>query len=227
MSEAARDADSPRRPLIKCCGLTRPDDVACATALGAAFVGGIRAGGPRHLEVDAWRALFARVTPPTQRVAVLGHLSPAAVVEEAGRLGADVVQWHGDPDAAACEHVRAHGVRLWPVLRVAGDRLPREAWELAVHAEALVLDAKVTGQLGGTGVALSWAALAADVGAWREANPGVQLVLAGGLRPDNVAEAIRLLEPEIVDVSSGVEAAPGIKDPERMQAFVTAVEGWN
>jgi phosphoribosylanthranilate isomerase len=96
-----------------------------------------------------------------------------------------------------------------------------------VHADALVLDAKVPGQLGGTGVALDWAALANDVSAWRAAHPGVRLVLAGGLTPENVQRAIGLLGPDVVDVSSGVESAPGIKDPERLQAFVDAVRGRN
>jgi phosphoribosylanthranilate isomerase len=142
-------------------------------------------------------------------------------------LGADVAQWHGDPSAGDVARVAEAGVRVWPVLRVAGDRLPPEAWALGDGAEALVLDARVPGQLGGTGVALDWAGLAADVAAWRRDRPGVRLVLAGGLRPENVRTAIALLGPEIVDVSSGIEAAPGIKDPERMQAFVHAVRGLN
>jgi phosphoribosylanthranilate isomerase len=215
----------PRTPDVKFCGLTRPEDVACARALGARYLGAIRAGGPRHLEADAWRDLLGPDCAPVTRVAVLGRMTPDAIVTEARALQADVVQWHGDPSAADCAAVVAVGLRLWPVLRVAGERLPEDAWALAPHAEALVLDAKVTGTLGGTGVALDWSALAADVARWRRDWPSVRLVIAGGLRPENVAAAIRLLEPDVVDVSSGVEAAPGIKDPERMQAFVTMVGG--
>jgi phosphoribosylanthranilate isomerase len=212
-------------PLIKFCGLTRPVDTQQAVALGAAFVGGIRAGGPRLLSTDAWRRTLSDVPASVARVAVLGAMSPSAVVAEVETLGADVAQLHGDPTASDVAHLSKRGLQVWPVLRVAGFELPREAWALSEHADALVLDALVHGQLGGTGVALNWQALGESVERWRSEFPNVQLVLAGGLHADNVAHAIRLLAPDVVDVSSGVEIAPGIKDPERMRAFADAVRG--
>jgi len=212
-------------PAIKVCGLTRSVDVERAVTLGAAYVGGIRAGGPRRLDTDHWRTVLGPPRPAVQRVAVLGHLSVPALLREMIALGADIAQWHGDPSASDVEAVTAAGVRCWPVLRVEGAQLPSLAWELAAHAEALVLDTKVAGQLGGTGVPLDWAGLAQGVAAWRQAHPSGRLVLAGGLRADNVVTAVRLLRPDVVDVSSGVESAPGIKDPERLQAFVHAVRG--
>jgi phosphoribosylanthranilate isomerase len=89
-----------------------------------------------------------------------------------------------------------------------------------VGADAVVLDAAVVGQLGGTGVAIDWAALAPEMHRLRMRG---RVVLAGGLRPENVARAVALATPDIVDVSSGVESAPGAKDPERMRAFARAV----
>lgn len=212
-------------PAIKVCGLTRAADAALAVALGATYLGGIRAGGPRLLDASAWRALLGVPRANVERVAVLGHLTVDALRRDVAELGADVAQWHGDPNADQLAEVAAAGVRCWPVLRIAGRQLPRTAWELAAHAEALVLDAKVPGQLGGTGVPLDWAALADEVREWRRAFPSVRLVLAGGLHAGNVRTAIDLLHPDVVDVSSGVESAPGIKDPERLQAFVHAVRG--
>lgn len=212
-------------PAIKVCGLTRVEDAELAVLLGASYLGGIRAGGPRLLDAATWRAVLGPSCRGIERVAVVGPMSAADVAREQRTLGADIVQWHGDPDAEQMAAVAAAGVRCWPVLRVAGARLPRLAWELAAHAEALVLDAKVEGQLGGTGVPLDWDALAHDVTVWRRDVPGVRLVLAGGLHAGNVATAITLLQPDVVDVSSGVESAPGIKDPERLQAFVHAVRG--
>jgi phosphoribosylanthranilate isomerase len=212
-------------PAIKVCGLTRALDADRAAALGASFLGGIRAGGPRRLETAEWRAVVGTRRAGVTRVAVLGHLSVSELVRDMAALGADVAQWHGDPSAPAVAEVRDAGIRCWPVLRIAGASLPPLAWELAEHAEALVLDAKVPGQLGGTGVPLDWEALAEEVAAWRHAYPAVRLVLAGGLHADNVQTAIGLLRPDVVDVSSGVESAPGIKDPERLQAFVHAVRG--
>ena len=158
-------------------------------------------------------------------MAVLGAMSHADLIAETRALGADIVQWHGDPEGDQVEAVAASGLRIWAVLRVDGARLPETAWQLACHAEALVLDAKVSGQLGGTGVALDWSSLAEDVARWRADHPTVRLVLAGGLTEHNVARAIALLSPDVVDVSSGVELAPGIKSPERMRAFVDAVRG--
>jgi phosphoribosylanthranilate isomerase len=213
------------RPAIKVCGLTRAVDVERAVALGASFLGGIRAGGPRHLEADAWHALLGAPRIGVERVAVLGELTVSHLVREMGELGADIAQWHGDPSARDVAQVTAAGVRCWPVLRIAGPRLPKAAWSLAEHAEALVLDAKVPGQLGGTGVPLDWTALAEEIGQWQRAHPRVRLVLAGGLRAENIGTAIGLLGPDVVDVSSGVESAPGMKDPERLQAFVHAVRG--
>lgn len=212
-------------PDIKFCGLTRPSDVALAESLGASFLGGIRAGGPRLLSIERWREVLGPARAGVTRVAVVGELTPAEVIAEARVLGADIVQWHGDPHADDAAAVAASGMRLWPVLRVLGTTLPDAAWQLGRHAEALVLDAKVTGQLGGTGVALDWESLAQDVARWRADLPQVRLVLAGGLTEHNVAHAIALLSPDVVDVSSGVELAPGIKSPERMRAFVDAVRG--
>jgi phosphoribosylanthranilate isomerase len=216
---------STRIPDIKFCGLTRAEDAALAEQLGAAFLGAIRAGGPRLLTPEQWQQVLGAPRPGVARVAVLGAMSASQVVQETRLLGADIAQWHGDPDAGAVAGVAREGVRVWPVLRIASGGLPREAWTLSEHAEALVIDAKVPGQLGGTGVALDWDALAADVQRWRADVPHVRLVLAGGLTPANVAHAMSLLNPDVVDVSSGVELAPGIKDPERMRAFVHAVRG--
>ena len=111
--------------------------------------------------------------------------------------------------------------RVWAVVRVT-DALPAGVDELFESADALLIDARVTGSLGGSGVAVDWAALRSQL-ASRRGNG--RLVLAGGLTPDNVARAVATLRPEVVDVSSGVESAPGIKDHARMRAFAAAVAG--
>jgi phosphoribosylanthranilate isomerase len=107
------------------------------------------------------------------------------------------------------------------VVRVT-DTLPPDVADLLSLADALLIDARVKGSLGGTGVTVAWDALAGELGRVRAERP---IVLAGGLAPENVARAIRTLRPAIVDVSSGVESAPGIKDHARMRAFATAVAG--
>lgn len=210
--------------MVKICGLTRTEDVTVAEAAGADCLGAILAGGPRLLSPEQARVVLGARRQGVRRVAVFGDQPVAEVVDLAGRLDLDVVQLHGARTPSDVTTIaRASGRTVWPVLRVAGATLPDEAEALASAQETLVLDAHVVGQLGGTGIALDWDALADSVHRLRERLPSLTLVLAGGLRPENVAEAIRLLSPQVVDVSSGVESAPGVKDPVRVQQFVQAV----
>ena len=111
---------------------------------------------------------------------------------------------------------------VWAVARADGSLLLAWTEELFHVADAVLLDARVKGRLGGTGVALEWGMLADSVAALRGRTP---VVLAGGLNPGNVAEAVRLLAPDVVDVSSGVESSPGIKDYAKMKAFFDAAQG--
>lgn len=207
---------------VKFCGLTQPEDADVAVALGAAYLGVIFAGGPRLLTPARARVVLAQ--PGTARkVGVFGAVSAAEVGAVAREVGLDVVQLHGDPDAATVEAVRrGFGGEVWGVLRCAGAEVPPGAEALFHVADAVVLDAKVPGQLGGTGVTVPWAALREVLQPWRALAP---LVLAGGLTPANVAEAAATLSPAVVDVSSGVERSPGVKDHERMRAFRRAVGG--
>lgn len=205
---------------VKFCGLTRPADAEQAAALGASYAGVIFAGGPRRLTPPQAAAVLG-AAGTARRVGVFGAVAPGEIARTADQVGLDVVQLHGDPDAAAVAAVRrAFGGLVWAVARCEGARLPVATAELFATADAVVLDAKVPGMLGGTGVAVPWEEIAAAVGAARGAG---RLVLAGGLTPENVAEAVGALAPDVVDVSSGVESAPGIKDHDRMRAFRRAV----
>ena len=208
-------------PAVKFCGLTRPEDAARGAALGARYLGVIFAGGPRLLTAERARALFDAAPGTYGRVGVFGTQPLAEVVRTAGEVGLDGVQLHGDPDPATVAELRTrfHG-RIWAVARTAGVVLPDGLDVLFATADAVVLDARVEGALGGTGVALDWERIAAALDGPRA---GGNLVLAGGLTAANVARAVRLLEPDVVDVSSGVERSPGIKDPIRMDAFVAAL----
>lgn len=209
---------------VKICGLTRAADAAHAEQHGADFLGVILASGPRLLSVDTARAVLGPRRAGVRRVGVFGVRSVSEIVTVADALDLDVVQLHGDPTVEDILELRASMTReVWPALRVDGTLLPEIALALARAAGALVLDAKVKGQLGGTGVALDWAGLGSHVATLRNAVPSLRLILAGGLRPENVGEAIALLEPEVVDVSSGVELAPGVKDPMAVERFVSAV----
>lgn len=219
---AASPAGSARKgPHVKFCGLTRVEDAAGGAALGARYLGVIFAGGPRLLAADRAAALFAAVPGTYGRVGVFGSQTPAEIADIARDVGLDAVQLHGDPSAGAVDKVRASFAgEVWAVVRTSGVELPSDLGALFAAADAVVLDARVAGSLGGTGVALDWEALAPRL---EGARRGGRLVLAGGLTPDNVGRAALLLAPDVVDVSSGVERAPGIKDATRMRAFVNAL----
>lgn len=206
---------------LKFCGLTRPEDAALAVELGAHYCGVIFAGGPRLVSVARAAEVFAPVRgTATKRVGVFGAQGIEETLDIADTLSLDVIQF-----ADSVADVRRIGLRerlagaLWQVAHTdprAATAMADPAQWFASGADAIVLDAAVVGQLGGTGVALDWAALGPEVRRLRSLG---RVVLAGGLRPENVARAVSLAMPDVVDVSSGVESAPGLKDPERMRAF--------
>lgn len=208
---------------IKFCGMTRAADASHAAALGARYVGAIFADSPRRLTDDQARDVFATLPGTVLRVGVFGAELPEHIAERAARLSLDIIQLHGDPDTRTIARVREHWTgQVWAVQRIRGSEVPGRTVELFAVADAVVLDAHVFGQLGGTGVALPWKELRDRIHSLRAGR--ARLVLAGGLRPANVAAAVDLLQPDVVDVSSGVEAEPGVKDHERMRAFRDAVQ---
>jgi phosphoribosylanthranilate isomerase len=208
---------------IKFCGMTRREDADAAAALGAKYIGVVFAESPRQVSDERAREVFAGIPLAISRVGVFGDTKPEQIAARADALGLDVVQLHGDPKPRMIARVRKrwHG-RVWAVQRIS-DTLPDSARDLFEVSDGVVLDARTPDQLGGTGVTLPWEDLQERVDRFRP--PRAKLVLAGGLTPENVARAIGVLRPDVVDVSSGVELMVGIKDHARMQAFRDAVLG--
>lgn len=204
---------------IKICGLTRSIDAEYADAAGVEYLGVIFAGGPRERT-----ALQARDTLSGRRarkVGVFADQSEAVIAAHVETVGLQVVQLHAGTDAERVERVRAAtGVEVWAVIRTADGTLPDGLDALCEASDALLIDAHVPGRLGGSGVRVPWDRLGESLDAL-DYHP--RIVLAGGLTPENVTEAIDLVAPNVVDVSSGVEAATGVKDHARIRAFVAAV----
>ncbi len=202
----------------KICGLTRAIDAAAAEAAGADFLGVIFAGGPRNLTpAQARVVLDGRVVPA---VGVFANQSVDEIARIAQESGIRMVQLHGASDVERVEAVRAAtGLEVWAVCRTATGVLDADAERLSIAADALVVDALVPGALGGTGTTLPWLALGEHLDSMEHEG---RIVLAGGLTPENVDEAIDYVCPAIVDVSSGVESAPGIKDHDKLRAFLAA-----
>lgn len=210
------------RTEIKFCGMTRGIDAEMGAQLGAAYIGVIFAGGPRNLSVDQAASVLRCVPPDVGRVGVFGRPDMHSLIDAATTLTLSAVQLHAGLDESTIGRIRASfGGEIWAVLRLANGEVGADAAELFDAADAIVLDAHVRGKLGGTGVTLPWAQLVDQLGPLRGRR--ARLVLAGGLNAENVGRAIELLQPDVVDVSSGVETAPGIKDHARMRAFRDAV----
>ena len=203
---------------VKICGLTRSVDAEFADAAGAAYLGVIFAGGPRERTPEESRATLAGRR--ARKVGVFADQEAADIAAIATLVGLDVLQLHGASDPARIAAVRAAtGLEVWAVVRTSSGVLSPEDEALADAADALLVDAMVPGQLGGSGLTLPWLELGESLDAMAV---GHRIVLAGGLTPENVREAIDYVSPMVVDVSSGVESAPGIKDQKLVRAFIAA-----
>ena len=204
---------------VKVCGLTQPADSRAAAELGARYVGVIFAGGPRRLDAARARDVLDAAGAAVQRVGVFGGSEPSEIARTIREARLDIAQLHDDPSVDDVRAVRdASGAKIWAVVRVKGALSVSELRALWAAADALVLDSKLSGMLGGTGSPFDWIAARAAT-----ADHAAPLVVAGGLTAANVARAIEALSPNIVDVSSGVESSPGIKDRSRISDFMDAV----
>jgi phosphoribosylanthranilate isomerase len=201
---------------VKICGITTWDDARLSVDLGASALGfNFYPPSPRAISpADAWN-IIRRLPPFVEAVGVFVNWPPPAVAELARALRLNTVQLHGaeSPEevaALARTHRVIKAVRVGRGFRAA--KLVRYR-----RAEAILLDGFARGLHGGTGRTLDWNLA-------RAARRYGRIILAGGLTPENIAEAIRAAEPYAVDVASGVEARPGRKDPARLRALFAAVE---
>jgi phosphoribosylanthranilate isomerase len=203
---------------IKFCGITRMEDAERAVSLGAWAIGMILwPGSARYLELARAAEIAAAMK---RRIEVAGVFVNPTLEEVAGAAEAvelSLIQLHGQEGPAFCAEVaRRTGCR---VIKAARVRSGADIQALtAFHTDFHLLDSYEPGQPGGTGRAFAWELAAGHPRA-------VPVLLSGGLNPDNVAEAIAAVAPFAVDVASGVESAPGVKDPAKLRAFAAAVAG--
>lgn len=203
---------------IKICGLTALDTLDIAMEGGADFVGAVVfPKSPRHLAPEAAAALFERARGRAKIVAVTVDPDDALLQQIARTLRPDFIQLHGSEAPTRADHVRAltsAGIIKALPIRQVDDFAAADSWD--DHADHLMFDAKPpegSALPGGVGHSFDWTLLAGR--AFRR-----PWFLAGGLNPDNVAEALRMTGAPMVDVSSGVESAPGVKDADRIAAFI-------
>ena len=198
---------------IKICGITKAADAAAAVEAGAHAVGFMFfEGSRRNISPEAAREIIRDLPPFVSKVGVFVNATRDDVKRAIDQTGIDTLQFHGEEPPEAC---RGFGLKTVKAFRVQGKDMlalmPR------YDVDAWLLDSFVAGARGGTGVTFNW-----DL-AVHARSLGTPIMLAGGLNPDNVKQAIEHVQPYAVDVSSGVETAPGKKDPGLIAAFVENV----
>lgn len=205
---------------VKICGLTRPEDAQRAAAAGAAHGGVILApGGKRSVTPQHAAELFRGLS--LSRVGIFVDAELDQIRRAADTAGLQVLQLHGAEAPGLVRSLRAEGRwRVWKAVRPrSGTELLEAVERFGSEVDGLLLDGWSAAAPGGTGARFPWE----EVAEHRDRVPAaVELIAAGGLHPGNVARAIELLRPSVVDVSSGVESAPGIKDVDAIPAFVAA-----
>lgn len=201
-----------QRTRIKFCGITRAADAAAAIELGVDALGFIVVPASARFISAAAAAVIRRKLPPfISVVAVFKDANAAFVQETVDALKPDLLQFHGSEDAGFCE---SFALPYMKAVAMSSDVSLGATARKYAAAQALLLDSHAPTGMGGTGKTFDWSRIT------RVTKP---LVLAGGLQPDNVKRAIRDVKPYAVDVVSGIERKPGIKDASKMRAFVEAV----
>lgn len=204
-------------PKVKICGITNSGDAEVAVKAGADALGFIFYDkSPRYIQPNVARQIIAQLPPFILPIGVFVNEETEFVRDIVDECGLALAQLHGDESPSYCESLGRpimKGIRL----RDRGSFLSLAEYKGRAEVRGFVIDAFSESAYGGTGQTVDWALAA-------EAAKAAPILLAGGLTPENVAEAIQKVQPYGVDVSSGVEASPGKKDPQKIQAFIQAAK---
>lgn len=201
------------RTRIKICGITRVEDALLACELGADAIGLVMTpSSPRYIDPDRARAIRNALPAFVDAVVLVRDLTFDRTKQIIDTVKPDLVQFHGSEDAAFCE---TFGVRYIKAIGMAGDPDVRALAAAHPRAYGFVLDGHAPGAQGGQGRTFDWSRAPRDLDR--------PIILAGGLNAGNVAQAIRSVRPWSVDVASGVESAPGIKDHAKLRAFFATI----
>jgi len=201
---------------VKVCGITNPEDARAAATAGAAAIGLIFAESPRKVGIEEAREVAAALPEDVLKVGVFVNAEPDEVVRIAREVGLDYAQLHGDEGPEDVTAVRGGGVKVIKALRV---RAAADLAEIEVYgADLYLLDAYSEKARGGTGTRFDW-------GLAKSLKGRANILISGGLGPENVRDAVSYFEPWGVDASSSLESAPGKKDRDRVRRFVFAAKG--
>jgi phosphoribosylanthranilate isomerase len=217
---------------VKICGTTNVEDAMLAVELGADALGFVFAESKRRVTPSQVAAILPRLPKHVERIGVVYSRDAAEIAAIAEEAGLTAVQLHGGVDLPLVQELRKRlGDKVamiqtlhWVVGTDSSQRMGEELQEIAATktVDRILVDSRVGNTGGGTGVSFDWKAARSVL---RQSGEDLKIIVAGGLRPGNVAEAIRELTPWGVDVASGVEASPGRKDPEKLAAFLQITKG--
>ena len=205
-------------PLVKICGLSTPETVDAAIRLGATHIGLVHyEPSPRHVALDLAAELRQRVQGKVKVVLLLVNASQQLTGEALSKVRPDIIQFHGTETPEWVARVKQLvPAQIWKAIGLKdADTLDRMQKYRGI-ADRILFDAPAAAMPGGTGTRFDWSLLANH-------RHNIDWGIAGGLTPDNVAQAIAETRAPLVDVSSGVESAPGVKDVDKIAAFLKAV----
>ncbi|MCG6880818.1 MAG: phosphoribosylanthranilate isomerase [Deltaproteobacteria bacterium] len=199
---------------VKICGITRIADAEKAVELGANALGFIFAESARRISPEKAREITQRISPFIKTVGVFVNETSSTIREIIQFCGLDLIQLHGDETVSDCAEL---GSGIIKAFRVKGEETLAQITPYKEHVRAILLDTYQKGLDGGTGKTFDWHL------ACQAKKIGIPMVLSGGLHTDNVQEAVQAVNPSAIDISSGIEKAPGVKDHEQMRLFMEKV----
>ena len=203
---------------IKICGLMRAEDAAMAAQAGASYLGAVFAAGARTVTRSQARELVA-ASGGVPVIGVFGEQPVEEIIQICAYADLSGAQLHGSYSQPDAHRLRSEGLEVWRVVRIAAPAHLDLVAAAIPDSDAVLVEPRVSRASGGTGISLDLA-IARQA---RDRLSGHAMALAGGLTPESVSQALALVRPEIVDVSSGVERRPGEKDPDKILNFVEAV----
>ncbi len=200
---------------VKICGITNLEDALLAAELGVDALGFIFAESPRRISPPDARAIILKLPPFIKTVGVCVNEGPAGIKEVKAACGLDLIQLHGDESPDLCRDLMPYSIKAF---RIQKDKDLQAIEKYQGTVRAILLDTFQRGKSGGTGRTFDWSL------AKKAKETGIPLILAGGLGPENIQEAIAAVHPHAVDVNSGIEKRPGKKDPALMKQLMEKIK---
>ena len=198
---------------IKFCGMTRYQDVQSAVSLGVDALGFVFVeSSARNIDIETAVRLTKDIPPFIVKVGLFMNAQASEVKKIINKVNLNLLQFHGDEEEPFCDQFDMPYLKSVPMVSTSSLDEFCHGYK---SATGFLLDSHTKGEMGGSGKTFAWSKLSKNI--------DKPIILAGGLRPDNVAEAIRIVRPYAVDVSSGIEASKGIKDPAKMEQFIKEV----